>query len=304
VAGKDQHPDGRTRSTSASNVVHLRPRPWLESEDELVPIDGAGQESGANGVPTSRNDGSVESTAASRRGHASTWLGPDEETVPIVLEPTTKHETGADAKSQAASWAASDFWGEDAANVHDTLEAPVPAQPSSTTAAPAYRRPATSHRLLRAPALIAITIAAVAVIAAVVSGFGSAPAAPRHPAPASPLHVSAAGRSMSAVNTAAVARPRTPRPVSPHRSRRHIRSGARVRLPSTSRSAHASTRRHHPAAPAAAATRYIAPAPVSTPAATTYRTETPTQATSASSPGPAGPTGTGSLIGPGTSPSG
>jgi hypothetical protein len=290
VAGKDQHPDGRTRSTSASNVVPLRPRQWLESEDELVPIDGVGQESGANGGPTSHDDGSAESTAPGRRGHASTWLGPDEETVPIAPEPTT--------------WAASDFWGEDAANVHDTLEAPVPAQPSSEIAGPEYRPPATSHRLLRAPALTAITIAAVSVIAAVVTGFGSAPAAPRHPAPASSLHVSAAARSMSAANAAVVARPRTTGAVSPHRIRQHIRSEPRARLRSTSRSAHASTHRHHPAAPAAAATRYIAPAPVSTPAATTYRTDTPTQATSASSAGLAGPTGTGSLIGPGTSPSG
>jgi len=268
VAGRDHHPDGRTRSPRASNVVHLRPRQWLESEDELVPIGRAATESGAGDAPS------------------------PEEPVPIAPESNGR--------------AASDFWGEDAAYVQDAVEAtapeasapeaPAPEAPSDAVAAPGGPPLAFRRRLSRAPALAVIAIAAAMPIAVVINGFGSATAVPRTSSSSS-LHASAGTRS-----TAAVARIHTTKPASQHR--RTARSVRRERSRSTAEHPRAhSAHRRRAVATTAVDVRDVTPASPP-PASTTYRTVTPTQATRPSAPSPAGPTGPGSLIGPGTSSSG
>ncbi|MDQ6778567.1 MAG: hypothetical protein M3071_20620, partial [Actinomycetota bacterium] len=197
MTGNDQHPNGSNGSTHVSNVVHLRPRQWLESEDELVPIGGAKADSSADGAPAGRAP--AASIAPDKPGHASTWLGAGEETVPIAREPAPQADTASDiadsARSPTPSWAASDFWGEDAANVHDALEAPVPAQLPDETPPPERRRVASPRRFLRAPALAGITVAAAAVLAAAIDSFGAAPAAHRQSAPTASLHPASRARS-------------------------------------------------------------------------------------------------------------
>ena len=96
VAGKDQNSDGSTASPRASNVVRLRPRQWLESEDELVPIGKQATQPRADRYPTKRlvppqpppsgdrkgpTSSEEPSTPRHRASHASTWLGTGEETV-------------------------------------------------------------------------------------------------------------------------------------------------------------------------------------------------------------------------------
>jgi hypothetical protein len=348
VAGKDRHSDGSTGSTLASNVVHLRPRQWLDTEEDLVPIGWGPAESGSDG-PASRPDlapppgrnGTARAAGApslpDAPGHASTWLGAGEETVPIARDPA--QTPGGSSSSGTESWAAADFWGEDAASVHDALEAPVqdaleapvqdaleapvhdaleasvPAPPAGEPHGQSPPRAEGPCRSVKIPALAAVAIAAAALIAAALNGFASAPAAPRSSETSASLHASttvpstanvrstadaaAAGTTADAVAAATTAaRLRTTAA-----NERRIRESAELRSHSRTLASRAAARRdQRRSAPTttAAAAHYIKPAPTSTP----YRSTAPTQDTSTSSPSRAGPTGTTSLIGAGTSSSG
>lgn len=292
MAGNDQNPDGRNRSSPSSNVVRLRPRQWLESEDELIPIGGTSPE------PSSGTAQSTDPPA----GHASTWLGSGEQTVPMApAQP--------DAGDSATYWAASDFWGEDAAQVHDAVEAPdLPPRPKTAAASGVspneVARPPVARRLPRVPALAAIAIAAAAITAIAVTAFGSAP--PAHLSRSSSLHATAPAHATSGSvaaksATTAAARLRLTAAASRHRRTQRPRLRAHPRS-SRAHARAAPSRNQHRSTPASATTvvHYVTPAP-STAASSAYQ---PAHATSASTPSPAGPTGPASLIGPGTSSSG
>jgi hypothetical protein len=288
VAGNDQHFDGRTGSPRPSNVVHLRPRQWLESDEELVPIGEAPNEPSGDPVPPA--------------GHASTWLGGGEETIPIGADPAC----GPDVGDSPKAWAASDFWGEDAAQVHDALEAPVPEPHAAEVAASDSAPPAFTRRLVRVPAALAITVAAAAIIAAAISSFGSRPAAPRQVSRAASVHATTGARPKApsvapqspmtaAVRLRLTAAARQARSAKRAHLRAHPRSAPAPRVPATRRHQHRNT------VAAATAVRYVTPTPTTTSAPTSSPA---TQATSRPAPSPPGPTGTVSLIGAGTSSSG
>jgi hypothetical protein len=330
VTGNDQHLDGRTGTTGASNVVPLRPRQWLESGDELVPIGGLTTESRVD-PSESRADpptGDAEqnglspasgtsSNGSEGHGHAASWLGPDEQTVPIRQAPPNS-----DSESPTTAWAASDFWGEDAALVHDALEAPAPASstPMASSsgaelgpgATPVVGRYLTSrrHGLLRPPALAAITITAVAVVAVATTSLASAPPAPRRSTP--PAAISAATNPPTRSTPSKSATTTTPaRPRAAAADRLH-RTSSRTQLHRRSSSTTSHRRpqhERHRTVVTATATHYVAAASASAPAPSTTApatdsTATSTHSTSASSPSHVGPTGPISLIGSGTSPSG
>jgi hypothetical protein len=211
-----------------------------------------------------------------------------------------------DNGDSAAYWAASDFWGEDAAQVHDAVEAPAPpARPSGVSHNEVARPPAT-RRFPRVPALTAIAIAAAAAITAIaINALGSAPAA--RLSTTSSLHATAPARSTSGASaaksaTTAAAGLRLTAAASRHQ--RTQRAHPRIRTGSTRAHArHTTSRNQHRGTTVAATTvvHYVAPAPTSTPASSAYQLA---HATSANTPTPAGPTGPASLIGPGTSSSG
>jgi hypothetical protein len=85
--------------TRPSNVIRLRPRQWLDTVEDLVPIG---------------------------RAPADPKLS---RLAPSAVEPP------------AAPWAASDFWGEDAAHLQDALHAPLPERGSDTRPADDPPRP-------------------------------------------------------------------------------------------------------------------------------------------------------------------
>ncbi|HWF51566.1 MAG TPA: hypothetical protein VG294_13085 [Solirubrobacteraceae bacterium] len=271
MAGNDQNPDGRNGSSPSSNVVRLRPRQWLESEDELIPIGGT----------------SPEPSSGTR----------------LKSDPPTPAQ--ADASDSATYWAASDFWGEDAAHVHDAVEAPTPPPRASGVSPIEAARPPAARRFPRVPALAAIAIATAAITAIAINALGSAPGA--RLSPASSVHANAPARSTSAASaaksaTTAAARRRLTAAASRHRrtQRPHLRVRSRFprahARPAPSRHQHRGT-----AAPATTVVHYVTAAPTSPPASSAYQ---PAHATSANTPSPAGPTGPASLIGPGTSSSG
>jgi hypothetical protein len=303
VAGRHRHPDGRTGSTRESNVVQLRPRQWLDAEEELVPIDGTSTESRDERTASSPRPASPAEnvdggpSAPDERGHASTWLGAGEETVPIGREPAREA-----TESNSGTWAASDFWGEDAALVQDALEVPATASSPSEAVAPP-QHPEAPRRSVRAPALAAIAIAAAAILAAAINGFGSAPAAPRSAGSVSSLHASTSASSDADTDPVAgtAERLRTTAAAREHRISNRTRERSRQRSMASRRTARRTQRRTKPAT-TAVVDRYVAP--VSTPAPTIDRSVTPPEDTNAGSSSRAGPTGIGALIGPGTTSSG
>ena len=279
MAGRTRHPERRPNSTRSSNVVHLRPRQWLETVEDLVPI---GREPGV------REPGAREPVGDDLRGRSG-------------------------AEPQAASWAASDFWGEDAANVQDALDAPVPALGLEKAAAPAVVKPeqprpsrplsrvqpplapraraqlkrfASSVRLPR-PAVVLALAASLAVLVAIMtsSALGGA-----------------AGRS--APKTRAASRAHTARFTDPGKQvNKDVEMLASARIPPLAqprvRTAKAKSAKRHAAAAQSA----------SYSASPTYAHSASTSGATSeirSSPPPArpGPTGIVSLVGAGTSPSG
>jgi hypothetical protein len=335
VAGNDHHPDGSTGSTGSSNVVHLRPRHWLEPGEVFVPIGGVRIEPDADRATTdpAPPDGNGPApTKATDRGHASSWLGSGEETIPLAPAPdTTKPATlmprsddAGEPVPEPSLWAAADFWGEDAAHLQHALEAPAEssAEPRVESLHPQDSRRRERRRrrplgLRTGPVLVVAVVAAALVIAVAMPGFMSAPAAPgRAGLTASKRAIT---RAPTGTHTRAASRA-TPSPgaaalLASSRSGQHRRRGGahrpRLSRPEPSRRI---THPHHrrPAVTTAAAARYIAPALADTPAPTTTYTSAAsspapagsTPAVSASPPSHAGPTGPVSLIGSGTSPSG
>jgi hypothetical protein len=310
-------------------VVQLRPRQWLDAEEELVPIGGASAEgapSESEPTPPRNGNGSapatVDPTAPDEPGHASTWLGAGEETIPIAPSPATA--APADHESPSAgteSWAAADFWGEDAASVHDAVEAPVQEAPADGAVRAPRRRSWRPHRFVGARwfggaprsvtapvlALAAAAIAAAAIIAAAVSGFGSAPAVPHSSTPVSSLQANTSPPSTADASAAVVtaARLRSAGEASQRRSRERaqVRSRSTTSRTVASRSVALRDRRRSAPATTAAAARYATHASTST-SAVPHTSVAPTPAAGGSAPSGAGPTGTVSLIGPGTSSSG
>jgi len=288
-------------------VVHLRPRQWLDPDEELVPMGGATSESGGGRAPSLPGPTPPRGrpTATDENGHASTGLGEGARTVPIARAPAG--ETPSTTSAGGESWPAADFWGEDAESVHDALDTPVPAHPAGEAQRPSSSQRAPSRRRsVRAPAFAALAVAAAALIAAAVNGFGSAPAAPHSSASISSLsaHTSTPGDAAAAAAVATAARLRTTAAASQPRS--HEREQPRSR--SHSAASHAGTRRDaRRSAPKTtpAAVRYdFAPAVANSAAPIAPRSVTPTPVTRASPQSRPGPTGTISLIGAGTSSSG
>ncbi|HWF73134.1 MAG TPA: hypothetical protein VG186_07305 [Solirubrobacteraceae bacterium] len=306
MAGKDQHSDSSNGSAQASNVVRLRPRQWLEPDEALVPIGAESKDPEPKPDPTPISPNAADADGRGHPdalGHASTWLGAGEETVPIVRPPAPKADNPDDATN---TWAASDFWGEDAAYVHNTLEAPIP-PPSSTEDPPPQRRHFTNpHKLLRVPALAAITVAAAALLATIINGLGSAPTAHRQTAPGASLHADAHASATAASGPAQGTETATQRLRTTAATPRHHTALAHHRAHSRP-ATHTKTQHKHRATRSRAATvvvRYVSPPPASAPSPTTYSTGAASQSTSPSSSGPAGPTGTVAKIGAGTSSSG
>jgi hypothetical protein len=262
-------------------VVQLRPRQWLDNEEELVPIGG--------------------STTTEARDHAA-----------------SAPETAAESSSGPAPWAASDFWSEDAALVQDALEVPVPEvvegpeiegpgleAPSAALAAgasqPLRSRVAGVRRSFAVPAAAAFAVAATAIGLIVVNVFGSAAGSPRRIAgsaasPATGFSIVGAPTTITNAD-----RLRASRAARPERKRSQIR--ARSRSTATRRAARSD--HHTPVTATAEVTaRYSALTPHSTPAPITEAPLEPSHATSESPPTRSGPTGPVSLIGAGTSSSG
>jgi hypothetical protein len=246
---------------------------------------------------------------------------------PGVREPGAREPVGDDlrgrsgAEPQAASWAASDFWGEDAANVQDALDAPVPALGLEKAAAPAVQpenapapavqpeqpRPSrplsrvqpptapralavskrfASLRLPRPVALLALA-ASLAVLVAIMTSSALGGAAAR-----------------SAPKTRAASRAHTARFTDPGKQvNKDVEMLASARIPPLAqprvRTAKAKSAKRHAAAAQSA----------SYSASPTYAHSASTSGATSeirSSPPPArpGPTGIVSLVGAGTSPSG
>lgn len=289
MAGKDQRTGGRTGSTRASNVVHMRPRQWLETDEELVPI---GRE------PSGPEPSGREPSGSDLHGRAG-------------------------SKPRGAPWAASDFWSEEAAYVQDALEAPVPAPGREGTAAerenqrtsgpqgpsggstPRGRRAHVPRELLafvhRAPALAVVALAGSLVVLVAFIAFSALGGAPAVRS-ASSRRSASASRSVnrSEVSHHAAHAPAIAAPV-------HTRSPARRRGRATT----TSSAKKHAVAARSTGTHFYPASSSASDASTAKQAVTPTYAqsasTSRSSPAPSKPTGPSgpiSLIGAGTTPSG
>lgn len=323
MAGNDQHSDGRTGATGASNVVPLRPRQWLESEDELVPIGDTRSESDGDGATATRerpqaprgpNGSTNGGSSPDESSHASAWLGAGEQTVslaraPLSLNPAEKEpvpETAGDRGAEPGLWAASDFWGEEAASLQHPVEA-VAETPDRKEASERRRHRLSALPVFSARTLVAMAVAAVAVVAVAFIGFQSAPATAGRSALSSSLRAAtsalavtrARNTSRAAASQSAAARHSAPRVT------RHRRTDvARNRPLSRSRSSHRADRPDHQTTVVATTTAVRdAARPVST-ASPTVASDASSPAASPNSAPRAGPTGTISLIGSGTSPSG
>ena len=283
-----EHPtDRKTDRNGTGNVVQLRPRQWLEPDDELVPFGGAEQATPDDSVVAADAEDATVAAAAADQGHASSWLGPGEHTVPIT--PTLR--------------AASDFWGEDAADLQHAVEAPpAPAdsEPAEQAHSPVRRRvprPRASVPTIlpRRGVLAAFAVAAAVAVALLIGSLGSSP---RHSPRAPTVQAAATTHPTSAKTSHASssASDRAKRVV----SRVHHASARRgARLHAAAVSKHVFTGHHGHRTTVREATAHTADA---TPASTPPPART--QSTSVASYGSAGPSGTTSLIGAGTSPSG
>jgi hypothetical protein len=250
--------------------VRLRPRNWIDTLEDLVPIGGAktrGRSERASGGADERSPRAPERPT---NAAASAWLGEDEAPVPF----------------DAAASAGSDFWGERAASVQDAVRAPVERRPTRPRAAAARRSLAQLDLRLPAPRVAAATLGVIlAVLVAFAASAALTGATGARPARS---HTRDSAPTVSASQIAQVAKALTPEAIPPLAgSRTHKPKLAKHHAPPV----HAAAAVHH------AAQTSAAPAS-STPAPATATTSAPLPARSA---GPSGPI---SLLGPGTSPSG
>jgi hypothetical protein len=258
------------------------------------------------------------------------WLGPPEELIPIGPAARAR---AAQLEAGAPPPAADAFWSEDAAALHDAVQAPqkndrTPANPPVGLVAPVagrwqFRLPRLPRRAVRRRvrtgwALLMVPAVALAVLAAI--GFGEQPrtgvSARRvdgvrdvvsTPAPKASM---AAAASLLAKRAAASTRHRVRRRASVSRARTHARQSATHRA----RARHRAGPIHHPAAaPTAAVVQASTPSQTSGGASsgsTASQTSTPVTTTTpasetASKPSaggsrpapPPGPTGIGSMTG-------
>lgn len=333
MARNEHDSEERASRTKTGNVVRLRPRPWLDSEAELVPIGGRAERPGSGPESAAPRATRVESGAERTEpgpavsvdrddvtaspddpGHASSWLGAGEQTVPFGPAPSAR--------------AAADFWGEDAADLHDAIEAPEPASGAHFGLRGADGG---SDRISRAHRGYGMAVAALVplrrravfgagaavllfVIGIVAAGLASAPAASRrprvttgmrrasmadhdgasaHPLPSSSRSVAKAlatakGRSRPEVRAARTSRTR--------RARTQTRAQADGHVTST----------HHQAARYLATTQSSNPAadPAPTATQTTVPAEAGASEPSSARAGPRQAFGAGGMLAVGSSPSG
>jgi hypothetical protein len=254
------------------------------------------------------------------------WLGPLDELVPVGSAARARAQGSAEHDSVGAlPPTADDFWGEDSAALHDAIQAPSTdlREPAPALArlrsghrwsgrrfgrarwSPSWRGPRVPGRFVLgvpAAALIAIAIALSASGAPTVPARRAVALATRQLAPATDPGLvrrsSTAHSARPATATWSVPKRKPSSPARPHRSR--------IPAPRPGHLAHSSAVLDTPAQPI----HYAPPAYTPVSGTASVSSTTPSAVSSAARSAstqastPAGPTGRGSLIGAGTSPSG